>query len=98
MADETLTEFKAYWKLSEELIAKATKEQLAEVARILALQSAHYARQYGELPLPSLFSLLKATQLDADKVRLLRDGTEAFVGVLAVVVGGIDEDTENPMQ
>jgi hypothetical protein len=98
MTDEIFAEFKAYWKLSEELIGKATKEQLAEVARILALQSAHYARKHGELPLPSLFELLKATELDPAKVELLRDGTEAFVGVLAVVTGGIDDEGESPMQ
>jgi hypothetical protein len=33
------------------------------VARILALQSAHYARAYGELPLPNLFELLKITAI-----------------------------------
>lgn len=98
MADETLAEFKAYWKLSEELVGKATKEQLAEVARILALQSAHYARKYGELPLPSLLELLKATQVDRPKVELLRDGTQAFVGVLAVVVGGVDDEADSPIQ
>ena len=98
MADEVYGEFKAYWSLSDELIAKASKEQLAEAARILALQSAHYARKYGELPLPALFELLKATQLDQGKLALLRDGTEALVGVLAVIVGGIDEDTDNPVQ
>jgi len=98
MTDETFAEFKAYWNLSDELVEKATKEQLAEAARILALQSAHYARKYGELPLPSLFELLKATQLDRPKVELLRDGTQAFVGVLAVVVGGIDDEADSPMQ
>lgn len=96
MPDETFAEFKAYWNLSEELIGKATKEQLAETARILALQSAHYARKYGELPLPSLFELLKASKLDPPKVALLRDGTEALVGVLAAVVGGFDEESDNP--
>jgi len=98
MADDTLAEFKAYWKLSEELVEKATKEQLAETARILALQSAHYARKHGELPLPSLFELLKTTQLDRAKTGLLRDGTQAFVGVLAVVVGGIEDEADSPMQ
>ena len=98
MADETFAEFRAYWKLSDELVEKATKEQLAEVARILALRSAHYARKYGELPLPSLFELLKATQIDRTKVDLLRDGTQAFVGVLAVVVGEIEDEADSPMQ
>jgi hypothetical protein len=32
-------QFRAYWKLSEEMIADATKEEVAEVARILAAYS-----------------------------------------------------------
>ena len=40
----TFQEFKAYWQLSEELIADASKDDLAELARILALQAAQYAR------------------------------------------------------
>jgi hypothetical protein len=42
-------EFSAYWRLSEDLIADATKEELVEVARILGMQAAHYARTFGEL-------------------------------------------------
>ena len=38
-----------------------------------------------------------ATELDGDKIALLRDGTEALVGVLASVAG-LDEDTEYPLQ
>ncbi len=95
-SNPTFQEFSAYWKLSEELIADATKEDLAEVARILAMQAAHYARKYGEDQLPDLAHLLSATTLDDDSVALLRDGTEALVGVLAMVtgVGGVDLDAE----
>lgn len=80
--------------MSEELIADATKEDIAEAARILAMQAAHYARKYGEAQLPDLAHLLSATSLDGDSVGLLRNGTEALVGVLAMVtgVGGVDMD------
>ena len=89
-------EFSAYWQLSEEMIADASKDDLAETARILAMQAAHYARKYGEAQLPDLASLLSATAVDDDSVGLLRDGTEALVGVLAMVTGagGVDIDAE----
>jgi hypothetical protein len=89
-------EFRAYWQLSEEMIAGASKDDLAEAARILAMQAAHYARKYGEAQLPDLAHLLSATTVDEDSVGLLRDGTEALVGVLAMVtgVGGVDLDAE----
>jgi hypothetical protein len=91
-------EFRAYWELSEEMIAGATKEDLAEVARILAMQSAHYARKYGELPIPDLAHLLLTTTVDDDSVGLLRDGTEALVGVLAMVTGAGGVDIDDTVQ
>lgn len=92
--NETFQEFRAYWQLSEEMIAGASKEDIAQVARILALQAAHYARKYGEHELPDLAHLLSATSLDDDSLGLVRDGTEALVGVLAIVtgMGGVDLD------
>lgn len=83
----TFLEFRAYWQLSEEMIANASKDDLAEAARILAMQAAHFARKYGELQLPDLQHLLMATRADDESIGLLRDGTEALVGVLAMVTG-----------
>lgn len=91
-------EFRAYWQLSEELISGATKEDLGEVARILAMQSAHYARLYGELPIPDLAHLLTSASVDDESVGLLRDGTVALVGVLAMVTGAGGVDMDEPVQ
>ena len=91
-------EFKTYWALSEKMIADASKEDIVEAARILAMQAAHFARKYGELQLPDLTHLLSATSLDKESIGLLRDGTEALVGVLAMVTGGIGDEAESPMQ
>lgn len=91
-------EFKAYWQLSEELIADASKEDLAEVARILAMQAAHYARKYGELQLPDLAHLLTATHVNDQNIGLLRDGTEALVGVLGMVTRLEDSGTDETVQ
>ncbi len=80
------------------MIAGATKEDLAETARILALQAAHYAQQFGELPIPNLAQLLLTTSVDDESVGLLRDGTEALVGVLAMVTGAGGVDMDEPVQ
>jgi hypothetical protein len=80
-------EFKDYWQWSDEMINDASKKELAEAARILAMQAAHYARKYGELELPDIAQLLAAPTLDEESVGLLRDGTAALVGVLATVKG-----------
>jgi hypothetical protein len=91
-------EFKAYWHLSEEMIADATKDDMAEAARILAMQAAHYARKYGELQLPDLGHLLSATHVDDQNIGLLKDGTQALVGVLAMVTGLGETDIDATVQ
>ncbi len=73
-------------------------DDLAEAARILSMQAAHYARKYGEMPIPDLAHLLTSTTVDDDSVGLLRDGTEALVGVLAMVTGAGGVDMDDPVQ
>jgi hypothetical protein len=41
-----------------------TKEDLAETARILTTQAAHFNRKYGEEQLPDFANLLSATTLE----------------------------------
>ena len=83
--DPVVQEFVGYWRLSEEMAAKASKEELVEAARILAMQAAHMTRKFGEHPMPDYANLLSAANLDQASVALLRDGAEVFVGVLATV-------------
>lgn len=54
MAD--LSSSEQYYKLADILIEKANKEQLAECARLLALNLAHYQGKYGEMPLDATIS------------------------------------------
>ena len=54
--------------------------------------------KYGELELPDLAGLLTASSVDEESVGLLRDGTEALVGGLAIVAGGELEGDEGMMQ
>ena len=91
-------EFSGYWRLSEEMIAKASKDDLEETARILAMQAAHMTRKYGEQQLPDLAHLLSASTLDDESLALLCDGTEVFVGVLATVSSGTLDEIDTPMQ
>jgi hypothetical protein len=91
-------EFIGYWQLSEEMIAKASKEDLAETARILAMQAAHMTREFGEQPMPDFANLLSAANLDDESIALLRDGAEAFVGVLATVSSGTLDEFDTPLQ
>lgn len=91
---KAFADFEAYWQLGEKLIAQASKEDLACALRILAMQSAHYARKYGELELPDLTELLATVSLDEGRLGLLKDGAIALVGVLgSVTLGALEEDS-----
>ena len=60
-----------------------TKEQLAEVARMLALHVADYQSRFGEIPRSDLLQLLGVTEINEDQAKLLRDGMQTLTGYLA---------------
>ena len=90
MAD--LSSFQQYYKLADELIERSSKEQLAECARLLALNLAHYQGLYGEVPLSETLAILGASEPNDEQAVLLRDGMENFVGVLGNVLSGLGEE------
>jgi len=87
-----LSEFQQYYTLADRLIEDATKEQLAECARLLALNLAHYQGKFGELPLDETLAIINATEPNDEQAVLLRDGMEVLVGVLGSVLSGIGEE------
>jgi len=90
MAD--LSGFQEYYRLADALIANASKEQLAECARMLALNLAHFQRLYGEVPLEATLAVLDASEPNDEQAVLLRDGMEVLVGVLGGVLSGLGEE------
>ncbi len=89
MAD--LSTFERYYKLADDLIAQSTKEQLAECARLLALNLAHHQQLHGEILLDQTLAILDGTEPNDVQLRLLTDGMENLVGVLGNVVSGLGE-------
>lgn len=61
MAD--LTTFEQYYKLSDTLMEQATKEQLAESARLLALNMAHYQIRHGDIPLGETLAMVDGSRM-----------------------------------
>lgn len=95
--DPVVQEFLGYWRVSEEMVTKASKEEVVETARILAMQVAHFTRTFGEQELPDFSHFLSASLVNNESVSLLRDGAEAFVGVLATVSGGALDEPDLPV-
>ena len=92
-----LNEFRAFCDLSEDMIAEASKKDIVEAARILAMQAAHYARKYGEIEYLELAYLISATTANENNVGLLRDGMGELVCALAMVTNGALTKADVPL-
>ncbi len=86
-----LAEFKHYYKRLDEMVADATKEDLAECARLLALNVAHYKSKYGELPLEEHQAMLETQEIDEGLAKLLASGMLEMTMTLATVTGRLEE-------
>ena len=87
-----LKTFATYYTLADKLIEMVSKEDLAETARLLALNIAHYQSIHGELPLGDTLSMLGNAQPNDEQLAILNSGMEILVGVLGNVVSGIDQE------
>ena len=86
-------DFTAYARLADELIAKASKEQLADVARLLALIIGYYHEKHGDVPQEVLLKMVRADTLDDETERLLRHGMQNLASALATMMGITDDGT-----
>lgn len=77
---------------------KATKEQLAECARLLALNVAHplnlahHQARHGEIPLDEILAVLNISEPNKAQAELLTNGMETLVGMLGNVCSGLGEE------
>jgi hypothetical protein len=85
------TRLKQYLEISEQLIEIADKEQLAECARLLAMNVAHYEMQYGALSLEDTLATASNGIANDQQIELTEKGLETMVGVLGSVMQGLDE-------
>ena len=82
---------RADFDLADQLIAGASKEDLAEAARLLALNVAHYQLKFGALPLENFADMLRAQTIHAQTAELLSAGMQQLVGALGIVLD-LDKD------
>ena len=86
-----LSTFAEYNKIADLLIEKVSKEDIAECARLLAMNVAHYQSKYGELPLEEKLAMINMDKPNEEQIQLMTDGMEILVGVLSNVVVGIGQ-------
>lgn len=77
--------FDQAYELADMLINKATKDQLAECARLLALNLAHHQIKHGEIPVDQTLVLLRSFEQTEEHLNLLLEGMLNLIGVLVNV-------------
>ncbi len=86
-----LEQFAEHYQRLDEMVADATKADLAECARLLAFNVAHYKAKYGELPLEEHQAMLEVDDIDEEMAKLLASGVLEMAVVLALVTGRPEE-------
>lgn len=82
----TSCDFTVNYTAAETPMYQATKPQLMEVCRLLAVNIAHYKREYGELPFQELVDMLRANRCDHEDDTMLATGMQDLVDALNVVL------------
>ena len=77
--------------VADMLIRKASKDQLAECARLLALNLAYHQIRQGELPIDETLAQLRSFELNDEQLALLMEGMLNLIGVLINVCGGVGQ-------
>jgi len=84
--------FKQYYNLADHLFESSSKDDIAETARLLAMNIAHYQMKYGALPLEDTLTFIGTGKPNDEQINLLTNSMEILVGVLGTVVTGIDQE------
>lgn len=90
-----LEKFRQFMQVEAELMKLATKEDVLEAARLLALNLAHYELTHGELPLDDVLATLATDSPNDQQVELLDKGMENLIGMLGNQIQGLDQRTLN---
>jgi len=90
-----LTKFLQYKEIDDQLVEIADKEQLAECARLLAINVAHYEMKYGAVLLEEILATTQTGKLNEQQAELMAKGTETLVGMLGNVMQGFDQQVSH---
>lgn len=87
----TLLELSHLYDLTEQLVEKANKQELAETARLLAVNLSHYQMKYGDLLPDEQLAMSDIEKPNAEQTDVLVSSMENLLGVLGDVVMGISD-------
>ena len=90
--ENPLKEFMEASNALDARLEQSTKEEVAECARILALNLAHYKLRFGEIPLEE--NELPQEDITPEMASLLASGMLEMITALEQVMNGGIDDTE----
>ena len=74
--------FNSLEKLLNRIISECSKEDVAEAARLLAMNLAHYQIKYGEMPLEDIDVMSEEYELDDLQIAILCTSAENMIATL----------------
>lgn len=85
-----MSRFQEYLGLADQLLAVSSKEDIAECARLLAINVAHYQSVYGDLTLDETLTAAYSDTPTQAHIDLMASGMETLIGIL----GGLSSETD----
>ena len=82
--NEDFQKFSTYLAASDALIEQATKEEVAEVARVLAFHVAHYRQRYCDVSIKESLEMLRTEMISDEMAKTLAVGLDRDSGLAGV--------------
>ena len=79
---KAIEKFADYLKTSDALLEQASKEEIADTARVLAFHLGHYRTRYGDIPTTESLDQLSVDRITDEMAVPLASGFEALIQVL----------------
>ena len=73
---EAIRRFATLLQLSDDMLARAERDDLEETVRILAVYCAHYRSKFGEIPMSETLELLTCETMNDEQAQWIADGLE----------------------
>ena len=81
---ELIARFAHLLQSSDQMLARAERDDLEECARILAVQCAHYRAKFGDLPIADALDVLASETMNDEQAKWIGDALDMVVGVLGM--------------
>ena len=94
LEEEDLREFLAYYRAGEALVVQASRDQIADAARLLAVQVAYYMKEFGPMPTVAGKTLAPVTLEERDR---LTEAMSMFIKAVALVMAKEDGPSQGQL-